>query len=75
MASKGELAMGRKKQPEGTQRTARVNVRFKPDFREALKGRLGWLRQQPGFEKATLATLVRVAVFEYCKELNDPRTP
>lgn len=67
--------MGRKKQPVGSQRTLKFSVRFKPDFREALKGRLGWLRQQPGFEKATFATLVRVAVFEYCKGFNDPRTP
>ncbi len=67
--------MGRRKQAAGTQRTARFNVRMKPDFKEKVAAKLEWLRGQPGHEKATVATLVRLAVFEYCKALGDPRVP
>ncbi len=67
--------MGRKKQAAGTQRTVRFNVRVKPDFGSAVAAKLEWLRKQPGCEKAGVAMLARIAIFEYCRLPNDPRVP
>ena len=67
--------MGRKKGVAGSQRTFHISVRMKPDFKSAVAAKLEWLRTQKGYEKATLGLLFRRALFEYCKDFNDPRTP
>lgn len=65
--------MGRHKQPIGTQRTFSVMVRFKPQVKDQVQAKLAWLRTKNGHEKATMSDLVRLATWEYCKEIDDPR--
>lgn len=67
--------MGRRKGVAGSQRTFHISVRMKPDFKTGVQAKLAWLKAQPGFEKATMGTLFRIALFEYCKYREDPRTP
>jgi len=62
-----------KPQPAGSQRTLVYKVRFKPHFSDVAEAKLEWLRQQKGYEKATISDLIRVAVDRYCRESSDPR--
>lgn len=65
--------MGRRKQPVGTQRTFSVMVRFRPQVKDQVQAKLDWLRTQKGHEKDTLSDLVRLATWEYCRDIDDPR--
>lgn len=66
--------MGRKKQPEGTQRTARFNVRFKPQVYEAIDRKRVELESQTG-RRVSRSELLRMALWAFCKPLDDPRVP
>lgn len=65
--------MAFKKQPAGSQRTYQVLVRFRPSVKEQVQKKLDWLRTQKGKEKATMSDLVRLATWEYCRDIDDPR--
>ena len=67
--------MGFKKQAAGTQRTLIFKVRFKPEFKEAIAEKLAWLRSQERYRDATVSEFIRLAVFWYCKQADDPREP
>ncbi len=65
--------MGRRKLPAGSQRTYQVLVRFRPHAKEIMERRLIRHRRLNGHEADTVADMVRYAVWEFCKEPNDPR--
>lgn len=63
-----------KSKPAGQQRTFKVIARFKPHAKESILAKLEQMKKQPGKEKFTISDLVRLAVWAYCKEPDDPRT-
>lgn len=66
--------MGRKKQAEGTQRTARFNVRFRPQVYEAIDRKRAEVEAQTG-KRVSRSELLRMALWAFCKPLDDPRVP
>lgn len=63
-----------KKKPAGTQRTLILTVRFRPEVREVIEKKLAKLSNGIG-RPITPSELVREAVWQYCKDAQDPRTP
>lgn len=63
-----------KKKPAGTQRTLTITVRFRPEVKEVIERKLA---KMGDFYKReiTASELVREAVWQYCKDANDPRQP
>ncbi len=66
--------MGRKKQAVGTQRTARFNVRFRPQVYEAIDRKRAEVESVTG-KAVSRSELLRMALWAYCKPPGDPRQP
>jgi hypothetical protein len=63
------------KKPAGTQRTLTMTIRFRPQVRDVINKKMEQMRSLAGWEEMTHSELVRIAVWEYCKDANDPREP
>lgn len=66
--------VGRTALPAGMQREYAFCVRFRPQVIEATREARERLSRKMGRE-VTLSELLRIAVWEYCKEPDDPREP
>jgi len=67
--------MAFKKQPACSQRTLIYKVRFSPHVKEVIEEKLKWMREFPDDAEMTISELIRLAVWEYCKNPGDPRKP
>lgn len=70
--------MAFKKQPAGSQRTFMIIARFRPQVKEQVAKKLEQLnagRRAMKKPDMTLSELVRLAVWTFCKEPDDPRQP
>lgn len=64
-----------KKKPAGTQRTLTMTIRFRPAVREVIQRKIDQIAAKTGREPMTHSELARIAVWEFCKDAQDPRTP
>lgn len=64
-----------KKKPAGSQRTFTITIRLRPQVKSVVQNKIEQLKRENPGREFTVSEIARLAIWEFCKDANDPREP